>query len=54
MDYILAMLPATPETDDLLGGDLLDSCKGAGLVSLGRGNICNEEQVGSLKVVMDR
>jgi len=45
VDYILAMLPATPETDDLLGGDLLDSCKGAGLVSLGRGNICNEEQI---------
>jgi len=45
VDYILAMLPATPETDGLLGGDLLASCNGVGLVSLGRGNICNEEQI---------
>ena len=51
VDYILAMLPATPETDGLLGGDLLASCKGAGLVSLGRGNICTEEQVRPLKVL---
>ena len=53
VDYILAMLPATPETDNLLGGDLLASCKGVGLVSLGRGNICNEEQVTSFKVLVD-
>ena len=53
VDYILAMLPATPETDNLLGGDLLASCKGVGLVSLGRGNICNEEQVTSLKVPVE-
>ena len=53
VDYILAMLPGTPETDGLLGGDLLASCNGAGLVSVGRGNICNEEQVTSLKVLMN-
>ena len=53
VDYILAMLPATPETDNLLGGDLLASCKGVGLVSLGRGNICDEEQVTSFKVLVD-
>lgn len=44
-DYILAMLPATPSTDGLLGGSVLSSCKGAGLVSLGRGNIFTEEEL---------
>ena len=47
VDYILAMLPATPETDNLLGDDILSHCKGVGLVNLGRGNICTEEQVNS-------
>jgi len=45
VDYILAMLPATPETDNLLGDDILSHCNGVGLVNLGRGNICSEEQI---------
>ena len=47
VDYILAMLPATPETDNLLGDNILSHCDGVGLVNLGRGNICSEEQVNS-------
>ena len=37
VDYILEMLSATPETDNLLGGNLLASCKGLGLMSRGAG-----------------
>ena len=51
MVMVTMMVMVTLKTDGLLGGDLLASCKGVGLVSLGRGNICDEEQVISLKVV---
>ena len=51
MVMVTMMVMVTLKTDGLLGGDLLASCKGVGLVSLGRGNICDEEQVISLKDV---
>ena len=47
VDYILAMLPATPDTDDLLGGDVLAACAGrpVGLVNVGRGNVISEDDL---------
>jgi len=44
-DYVLNMLPATPETDGILGGGILSQCKGAGLVNIGRGNVYTEDDL---------
>lgn len=43
-DYIISLMPATPETDGLLNGNMLEHCreKETVFMSLGRGNIIKE------------
>nr|CAD7442295.1 unnamed protein product [Timema bartmani] len=46
-DYVVAMLPATIETNNFLGGDILKNCelKKSVLMSVGRGNVISEQDI---------
>jgi len=42
-DYVVNVLPSTPETVDLLSGDRLKACRdGAVLINIGRGDVVDE------------
>ncbi|KAG8039601.1 hypothetical protein G9C98_008244 [Cotesia typhae] len=45
--YIINIMPATPETNGLLNGDMLKNCKenNAIFMNVGRGNVINEEDL---------
>eukprot|EP00092_Neocalanus_flemingeri_P016751 GFUD01018116.1.p1 GENE.GFUD01018116.1~~GFUD01018116.1.p1 ORF type:complete len:298 (-),score=65.92 GFUD01018116.1:5-871(-) len=45
VDYVVSILPATPGTDNILGGGILSNCKNVGFVNIGRGNVIQEEEV---------
>ncbi|XP_057321238.1 glyoxylate/hydroxypyruvate reductase A-like [Microplitis mediator] len=46
-DYVINILPATPETDGLLNGDVLKNCKENNtiFINVGRGNIIKENDL---------
>lgn len=44
-DYIISVLPATPQTRGLLSGDVLKSANGAVFLNVGRGDIIAEESL---------
>eukprot|EP00090_Calanus_glacialis_P008541 TRINITY_DN16889_c0_g1_i1.p1 TRINITY_DN16889_c0_g1~~TRINITY_DN16889_c0_g1_i1.p1 ORF type:complete len:325 (-),score=52.99 TRINITY_DN16889_c0_g1_i1:32-1006(-) len=45
VDYVVNILPATPDTDQILGGGILSHCKNVGFVNIGRGNVIKEEEI---------
>ncbi|XP_076052693.1 glyoxylate/hydroxypyruvate reductase A-like [Oratosquilla oratoria] len=45
-DYIISVLPSTPTTNGILGGDTLKAArKSAVLINIGRGNVITEEDI---------
>ncbi|CAH1105244.1 unnamed protein product [Psylliodes chrysocephalus] len=46
-DYLVNILPSTPETEGLLNGEILENCKSKGTVfiNVGRGSIISEESL---------
>ncbi|MCK4577138.1 MAG: D-2-hydroxyacid dehydrogenase [Candidatus Marinimicrobia bacterium] len=45
-DYVINLLPGTPQTRDLLSGDTLRTCKkGSVFINLGRGDVIDEESL---------
>ena len=45
VDYLVNVLPATPETNNLLSKERLKHCKNVGFVNIGRGNIIDEGDI---------
>jgi len=45
VDYVINILPATPQTDHILGGGILSTCRNVGFVNIGRGNVIKEEEI---------
>ncbi|KAF7266242.1 hypothetical protein GWI33_020427 [Rhynchophorus ferrugineus] len=47
VDYVINVLPATPQTDNLLGNGILENCKGKNVIfiNVGRGNIIKETEL---------
>jgi len=45
VDYVINILPATPDTDNCLGGGILSNCNNVGFVNIGRGNVIKEDAV---------
>lgn len=43
VDYLVNVLPATPNTNNLLSRERLKHCNNVGFVNIGRGNIIDEE-----------
>jgi phosphoglycerate dehydrogenase-like enzyme len=50
IDYLVSILPSTPETTDLLSGDVLKACATSAerpvvFINVGRGNVINDESL---------
>jgi len=45
VDYLINILPATPDTDNILGSKILSNCKNVGFINIGRGNVIKEEEI---------
>jgi len=45
VDYVINILPATPQTDHILGRGVLSNCNNAGFVNIGRGNVIKEDEI---------
>jgi len=45
VDYLVNILPATPDTDQILGGGILSHCRNVGFVNIGRGNVIKEDEI---------
>jgi len=45
VDYVINILPATPQTDHILGGGVLRNCNSVGFVNIGRGNVIKEDEI---------
>jgi len=44
-DYIINILPATTDTNGILSNDVLKSCRNAGFINIGRGNVCTDQDI---------
>jgi len=45
VDYLINILPSTPDTDNILSKEVLRSCDQVGFVNIGRGNVIREEDI---------
>ncbi|XP_030760359.1 uncharacterized protein LOC115885542 [Sitophilus oryzae] len=47
VDYLINVLPSTPETNDILGNGVLENCKGKNTVfiNVGRGNVIKDAEI---------
>jgi len=45
VDYLINILPSTPDTDNILSREVLRSCNQVGFVNIGRGNIITEGDI---------
>jgi len=45
VNYLVSILPATPETDNILGSGMLSNCQNVGFINIGRGNVIKEEEI---------
>ncbi|XP_030760377.1 uncharacterized protein LOC115885562 [Sitophilus oryzae] len=47
VDYVVNVLPSTPETNDILGNGILENCKGRNTVfiNVGRGNVIKDAEI---------
>ncbi|XP_023344412.1 uncharacterized protein LOC111713708 isoform X2 [Eurytemora carolleeae] len=44
-DYIINVLPSTPQTNNILSNDVLSACQGSGFINIGRGNVCTDQDI---------
>jgi len=45
VDYLINILPSTPETNNILNSDVLSNCKNVGFINIGRGNVIANDDI---------